>query len=165
MRLADARGTFGEGPGVTIHAALLRPASSGSVRLASADPETPALLDPGYLTDAGDLAGAAACFAWSQDVLKARAMRRWLDRPLLPDRWLDQPEAVMTFVRANGDTDYHLAASCRMGVGADAVVDPADLRVRGLDGLRIGLTPRFCRPSCGVTQMRWRRRSPPGPPT
>jgi choline dehydrogenase-like flavoprotein len=134
MRLAEGHD---DGPGMTVHAALLRPTSAGSVRLASADPVAPALLDPGYLTGPGDLEGACTCFARSQEVLRSRAMARWLDRPLLPDCWLDRPEALRRFVRAHGDTDYHLAASCRMGSGTDTVVDPADLRVRGLDGLRI----------------------------
>ena len=163
IRLADARGAFGDGPGMTIDAALLRPASSGSVRLASADPAAPALVDPGYLADPADLEAAAACFAWSQDVLASRAMARWLDRPLLPDRRLERPEQVAAFVRANGDTDYHLASSCRMGTGADAVVDPADLRVRGLDGLRIcdtSILPTLVRGNTNAVAMAM----PPGPP-
>jgi choline dehydrogenase-like flavoprotein len=95
------------------------------------------LLDPGYLTRPGDLDGACSSLAQAQEVLRSRAMARWLDRPLLPDHWLDRPDAWRRFMRANGDTDYHLAASCRMGSDADAVVDPTDLKVRGLDGLRV----------------------------
>jgi choline dehydrogenase len=137
LRLADARSTFGEGPGLTVHAALLRPASKGSVRLASADPAAPALVDPGYLSHERDLEGGIAAFRWSQDVLTTRAMGAWIDRPLLPERWLDRTEDIAGFVRAHGDTDFHLASSCRMGSAKDAVVDPADLRVRGLGGLRV----------------------------
>ena len=137
IRLADARGAFGDGPGMTIHAALLRPKSSGSVRLASADPSVPALVDPGYLSDRGDLAGAVRCFAWAQDVLRSRAMAPWIERPLLPPRPLERPDEVAAFVRANADTDYHLAASCRMGAQPLDPVDPADLRLRGLAGIRV----------------------------
>jgi choline dehydrogenase-like flavoprotein len=41
-------------------------------------------------------------------------------------------EDVMAFVRANAQTNYHCAGTCAMG----SVVD-ADLRVRGVDGLRV----------------------------
>jgi choline dehydrogenase-like flavoprotein len=44
-------------------------------------------------------------------------------------QWLD-------FARANGQTIYHPVGTCAMGVGPQAVVDPA-LKVHGLGGLRI----------------------------
>ena len=37
--------------GITVGAILLRPRSRGTIRLASADPAEPAVIDPGYLTD------------------------------------------------------------------------------------------------------------------
>jgi choline dehydrogenase len=42
------------------------------------------------------------------------------------------------FIRANADTIYHLAGTCRMGPDGDAaaVVD-SSLRVRGIDALRV----------------------------
>ena len=39
-------------------------------------------------------------------------------------------------VRALMGTDFHPCGTCRMGHGADAVVD-AELRVHGLEGLRV----------------------------
>ena len=149
---------------MTVHATLLRSTDSGSIRLASADPADPALLDPGYLTGPGDLDGACSSLAQAQEVLRSRAMACWLDRPLLPDHWLDRPDALRRFVRANGDTDYHLAASCRMGSDTDAVVDPADLKVRGLDGLGVCDSSVFP-PSFAATRTRWRWRSPPAAPS
>ncbi|MBL8583862.1 MAG: hypothetical protein JNL61_16765, partial [Rhizobiaceae bacterium] len=32
---------------------------------------------------------------------------------------------------------YHPSSTCRMGTDREAVVDPATLKVRGLDGLRV----------------------------
>ena len=42
----------------------------------------------------------------------------------------------LAFARANGQTIYHASGTCRMGQGPEAVVGP-DLRVHGLDGLRV----------------------------
>ena len=46
--------------------------------------------------------------------------------------------ALRDFVAKAASTYYHPAGTCKMGAGADpeAVVDP-QLRVRGLDGLRV----------------------------
>lgn len=40
------------------------------------------------------------------------------------------------FVRAQAETLYHPVGTCRMGDDTDSVVDP-ELRVRGVDGLRV----------------------------
>ena len=40
------------------------------------------------------------------------------------------------FARSAARTAYHPVGTCRMGHGADAVVDP-ELRVRGIEGLRV----------------------------
>jgi choline dehydrogenase-like flavoprotein len=46
------------------------------------------------------------------------------------------PARLREFVLRTSGTIYHPAGTCRMGRGPDAVVDP-ELRVRGLDGLRV----------------------------
>jgi choline dehydrogenase len=40
------------------------------------------------------------------------------------------------FVKAYGRTSYHPVGTCAMGTGDQAVVDP-DLRVHGIEGLRV----------------------------
>jgi len=46
--------------GVTLAVELLQPASHGNIRLASADPAEPPVIDPGYLTADSDLHGLVA---------------------------------------------------------------------------------------------------------
>ena len=43
---------------------------------------------------------------------------------------------IEAFIRAHADTIYHPVGTCRMGPGPLDVVD-AELRVRGIDGLRV----------------------------
>jgi choline dehydrogenase len=45
-------------------------------------------------------------------------------------------EGVRAFIRRHAQTLYHPVGTCAMGSGDDAVVDP-ELRVRGVDGLRV----------------------------
>ena len=62
-------------------------------------------------------------------------------RPYLRAERLPGPEAqsdaeVLDYARQHGKTDYHPVGTCKMGVDVMAVVD-LDLRVRGLEGLRV----------------------------
>ncbi|PZU21217.1 MAG: GMC family oxidoreductase, partial [Stenotrophomonas sp.] len=56
--------------------------------------------------------------------------------PLFPaDEHLDDA-GLEAFIRAKAETIYHPIGTCRMGSDDAAVVDP-QLRVRGIDGLRV----------------------------
>ena len=60
-----------------------------------------------------------------------------------------------TFVRANSNAAYHPVGTCRMGVDADAVVDP-QLRVAGIDGLRVvdaSVMPRITSTNTNATTI------------
>ena len=49
---------------------------------------------------------------------------------------MQKEEDIIADIRARAETIYHPAGTCRMGVDDMAVVDP-QLRVRGIDGLRV----------------------------
>jgi choline dehydrogenase len=54
----------------------------------------------------------------------------------LPGADVQSDTEVLAYARQHGKTDYHPVGTCKMGVDAQAVVDP-ELRVRGLAGLRV----------------------------
>ena len=54
-----------------------------------------------------------------------------------PGRHVESDEDLADYVRENCMTMYHPTTTCRMGIDETAVVDPASLKVRGLDGLRV----------------------------
>jgi choline dehydrogenase len=55
---------------------------------------------------------------------------------LIPGARLQSDAELEGFTRANVRTAMHPTSSCAMGVGDDAVLD-AQLRVRGIEGLRV----------------------------
>ena len=64
------------------------------------------------------------------------AFDRYRGAPIHPPR-TDLSEAeLVDFVRTRAETVYHPIGTCRMGSDEAAVVDP-QLRVRGVDGLRV----------------------------
>ena len=44
---------------------------------------------------------------------------------------------ILARVARDAETALHPSCTCRMGTDADSVVDPASLRVHGVDGLRV----------------------------
>ena len=123
------------GHGFSCHVCVLRPRSRGTVRLKSADPLAPPLIDPRYLSDERDAELLLAGTKMMREILEAPALEKYRDRELYT-RDVRTDEALMKEIRARADTIYHPAGTCRMGVDEMSVVDP-NLRVRGLKGLRV----------------------------
>ena len=124
------------GHGYSTHACVLRPQSRGSVTLASADPFAAPLIDPNFLAHPHDL---------QRLVRGVRLMRGIINQPALASlggredaRSADATTdaQIEHFIRTHADTVYHPVGTCRMGPGAMDVVG-ADLRVHGLDGIRV----------------------------
>ncbi|OOY11798.1 glucose-methanol-choline oxidoreductase [Thioclava marina] len=120
--------------GWSAHICPLRPHSRGTLRLASPDPDAAPLIDPGFLSDPRDAALMLKAARLLERITEAEPLKPWRGRRLYPHDGTD--DALMTDIRARADTIYHPVGTCAMGQGDLAVVDP-ELRVRGIDGLRV----------------------------
>lgn len=116
---------------------LGKPWSRGSVRLASGDPSTPAILDPAYFSDPRDMETMVAGVRLARKLSCSGGLRAWGSRELMPGFWNQSDEALAGWIGANAITTYHFAGTCKMGEDATAVCDPR-LRVYGLANVRIG---------------------------
>ncbi len=121
--------------GYSCHVCLLRPASRGSVRLRSPDPHAAPDIDPGFLSHPADLDRMVQGFRMTRRLMDAPALARWRRRELFT-AGVHTDDEIRAVLRARTDSVYHPAGTCRMGGDAAAVVDP-QLRVRGVDGLRV----------------------------
>ncbi|MBT2488430.1 GMC family oxidoreductase N-terminal domain-containing protein [Streptomyces sp. ISL-96] len=133
-------GMTGPGSGFTLQAGIVRPASRGSVRLTGAQPEDELLLDPGTLRTAADLDSLAAAAVLCRDIGRSSVLREeWGARELYPGPEAGEDAgdpALRDYLRRTVTTYHHQSGTCKMGVDADAVVDPR-LRVYGIEGLRV----------------------------
>jgi choline dehydrogenase len=56
---------------------------------------------------------------------------------VVPGPQVRDEEDLLDWVAAKGQTGLHPSSTCRMGIGPMEVVDPATMRVHGLDGIRV----------------------------
>jgi choline dehydrogenase len=126
------------GYGYTLHACPLRPASRGQLSLNSTDPRAAVRIVPNYLSDPEgmDLRLMVEGVKVSREILRARAFAPYRGEEIFPSADAHDDVALAAFVRRKAETIYHPVGTCKMGAGADAVVDAA-LRVRGVDALRV----------------------------
>lgn len=123
------------GYGYSCHICVLRPHSRGQVFLQSADPEAAPGIDPKFLSDERDLQTMVRGAQKLRATLNSSSMDKYRHKELFMEGEVSDAE-MAEHIRQRADTVYHPVGTCKMGVGADAVVDP-QLRVHGLQGLRI----------------------------
>jgi choline dehydrogenase len=112
------------------------PDSRGTVRLASADPTVPPLIDPNYLAEESDAQRLIDGLEMARTIAAAAPFDGWRGREVLPGVGVRERAGLREYLRWGTGTYYHPVGTCAMGGDTDAVVG-ADLRVHGVDGLRV----------------------------
>ena len=124
------------GHGFSCHICKLRPESRGSVALSSADPLAVPEIDPAFLADRRDLDTMIKGARMAREILEAPALAKYRHKELFGTETAKTDADWEAHIRERADTIYHPVGTCKMGVDDMAVVDP-ELRVRGLQGLRV----------------------------
>jgi choline dehydrogenase len=122
--------------GYNIHWAILRPRSMGSVGLRSASPYDAPMIRHNYLVDPEDRRLNREAFHIARRLHAARAFDPYRGEEVDPGPDCTSDEAIDRHVAHFHATHYHPAGTCKMGIDDLAVVDP-ELKVRGIDGLRV----------------------------
>jgi choline dehydrogenase len=117
---------------------MLRPRAVGWVRLRSDDPRDLPLVHPNYLGHPDDMAHHVAGVRAAREIMRSRPLADVITAELLPGPQATTDADIAAHLRRSARTDFHPVGTCRMGRAgaADTVVTP-DLRVQGVDGLRV----------------------------
>ena len=126
----------GQEHGYSVIFALMKPASRGSIRLASADPDQAPVIDPGYLTDPSDMARLTVGLHAAREIGSAPALAPLRHEELFPGRATRSAAACHAYLRQTVSTYFHPVGTCKIGTNGTSVVDPA-LKVHGIENLRI----------------------------
>jgi choline dehydrogenase len=120
--------------GFSIRLGLLRPRSRGCIKIASADPNAPLLIDPRYLSAEADVASLCAAIEHSRAIGSEAGLSEWRKREIA--RVPRTKAELREFVARNVGSYWHPVGTCAMGGHEAAVVDPS-LRVYGTTNLRV----------------------------
>ena len=124
------------GHGFALHVCVLRPTSRGTVMATDTDPATPPEIDVNMMATEDDRAALIRGVRLARRIIAAPPLADVAGTEVVPGAEHTSDEDIMAFIRRACGTVYHPVGTCRMGTDADAVVDP-ELRVRGIDGLRV----------------------------
>ncbi len=122
---------------------LVAVGSRGRIRLRSADPRHKPEIDPAYLSDGADLDPLASGIRLARELAATGPLARICQGELAPGPDVRTDSELREFVRRDITTIYHPVGTCAMGGDSrlaasklTSVVD-TELRVRGVDGLRV----------------------------
>ena len=122
--------------GMQICAYYLRPKSTGSVTIQSADPKVLPRIVPNYHRNPEDRQAMIDVVRYARRLVRQKPLADMVFEETRPGAEFDSDDAIIAAYDKFGNGAYHASGSCRMGTDDDSVVDQR-LRVRGLDGVRV----------------------------
>lgn len=122
--------------GYAIGFSAITPLSRGEIRLASPDAAVAPLIDPNYLGADRDVDVMAAGLEIARKIGAADALAGWRGAEMQPGPDVDDAASVRDYLKKSLLVYFHYAGTARVGTDDMAVVD-LELRVHGIDGLRV----------------------------
>jgi choline dehydrogenase len=126
----------GAGHMISAGSILLNPESRGRVSLASAEPGQVPKVQLNFLEAEGDRIRLRQSVRFMRDFFATDPVSGYIAAEAAPGPAADSDEAIDAWLRATVMSGAHPVGTCAMGTGPGAVLD-AQLRVRGVDGLRV----------------------------
>jgi choline dehydrogenase-like flavoprotein len=125
-----------DGHAFTLGPVLVTPKSRGELTLRSSDPTTKPHIVTNSLTEPEDVEALVVGMRKAREMVAAGPLAEAAGREIFPGDGVDSDDDLAADLRRRVELIYHPVGTCKMGSGDDAVVD-AELRVRGIDGLRV----------------------------
>lgn len=132
----DGRFVIHDYQGVMAMVGLLRPRSRGHVTLHSADPKAAPSIVVGHLTDPRDYEPLVRGVKLMRRIFATPPLAQDVGDEVRPGRDVADDAALRGYLRDTADSLFHAVGTCAMGADAASVTTP-DLRVRGVEGLRV----------------------------
>jgi choline dehydrogenase len=125
------------GHGYQVHIGPMYSDARGSVKIKSKDPREHPALRFNYLSTDQDRREWVEAIRVARDILKQPAFDEFNDGELSPGPEVATDEEILEWVAKDAETAYHPSCTAKMGVDEMSVVDPATMRVHGVEGLRV----------------------------
>jgi choline dehydrogenase len=123
--------------GYQVHVGPMYSDARGSVKITSQDPRVHPALRFNYLSTEQDRREWLDAVRSARKILTQPAFEPFNAGEISPGPTVETDEEILAWVAHDAETALHPSCTCRMGVDEMSVLDPATMRVHGLDGLRV----------------------------
>ena len=117
---------------------LLRPKSTGNVKLKSSNPKDEVLINPNWFSDSSDINDMVDGMKHTREILSKPSFNKIVSEELLPGKNVNDNKGLKEAIKNHVQTGHHPASTCSMGAENNklAVLDER-LKVRGIKNLRV----------------------------
>ncbi len=122
--------------GLAVAVSMIREDSRGEVTLRSANPADPPRILFNLFRERSDIERMIRGIRAAREIYSREPLRSLIVREIVPGADKVSNAELEEHIRATGQITQHPVGTCRMGLDSLAVVK-ADLKVRGLEGLRV----------------------------
>lgn len=126
-----------EGDGYQVHVGPMFSDSTGTVKIRSTDPREHPAVRFNYLSTERDRREWIEAVRTARRVLTQPAFDPYNGGEISPGPSVETDQEIMDWVAKDSETALHPSCTCAMGVDEMSVVDPATMRVHGVEGLRV----------------------------
>lgn len=125
------------GHGYQVHVGPMYSDVRGELRITSADPRAKPAMRFNYLSTERDRREWVEAIRTARHVLSQPAFEPYDGGEVSPGPDVETDEEILDWVARDAETALHPSCTAKMGTDEMAVVDPASMRVHGLEGLRV----------------------------
>lgn len=123
-------------PGINAVVYPLRPTSRGSIHIVTTDPDAAATFKPNYRANEIDRSAMVGAVRVMREYAAQSPLAEMIVEETMPGPAYSSDSEILAAYDQYGTCGYHAVGSCRMGKDDASVVDP-ELRVRGVEGVRV----------------------------
>ncbi len=126
------------GHGFQVHVGPNKPKSRGRVKITSSNTKAAPSILFNYYQHEEDIAAWRQCIRLTREIMQQPAMDSYRGEEIQPGIEIQSDAEIDAWVKANVESAYHPAGSCKMGSSDDvsSVVD-SQCQVHGMKGLRV----------------------------
>lgn len=125
------------GHGFAVHTCVLRPKSVGEITIARQGDMLAPMIDHRFFSEGADAEVLIEGIKLARRIFAAEPMDNLKGREILPGPHVQSDADILSYLRAEALTVYHPVGTARMGHDRLSVVDPATLKVHGVQNLRV----------------------------
>lgn len=123
--------------GYQVHVGPMYSNAIGSIKLKSADPRQYPALKFNYLSTDQDRKEWVEAIRCARKIMNQKAFDEFNGGEISPGSHIQTDQDILAWVAKDAETALHPSCTCKMGTDDMAVVDPASMKVHGLENLRV----------------------------